>query len=334
MKSFQRFKARTNILGTTMSERALRQGIINYEMYLKKAGNQIKIQITDVGEPYVTEKTKIVACTMRDVKFNDEKNFDQKVITIPADTNAGVGSYVMWDGRNYLIIYEQHKEIPTHKTYVIRYCNSYFHCYNEQGNVIEIPMSSHNLTLYSNGLRNGKFLDYENSKRKVLISNNYLTRSNIEVGQRVFFSKYNTFKITSIDDFSTEGLLEMMFEQTLNSAEDDSVTQITSQQKKMEEKLNPVKKPEEPKTENSIMGNSTLKVGMNGEYELINTNLKDVDWCVDKNILKAISITPNGLKCTVSTTSNGLLVGKTFVLQAISQGSIIAKKEIQIASLF
>lgn len=331
MKSFDRYRNRINILGTTMSERALNEGKLNYEYYLNNAGNQLRLPITDVGEPYITEKTKIIACTMRDVKFNDQKNFDQKVITVPADTNMGVGSYVMWDARTYLVIYEQHKEIPTHKTYVIRLCNSYFHCYDKQGNVIRIPMSSHDLTLYSNGLRDGKFLDYENSKRKVLISNNPLTSANIKVGQRVFFSKFNTFRITSIDDYSMEGLFAMMFEQTLNEPEDNDLDEITINQEK--EYQNSQEKPAIAPKENNVITGSNIKVGMTEKYELVNTIYKEIAWSI--NVPKKVAIlAQEGSGCSITANSSGALIGTLIKLEAKYEDKVIASKEIEIESLF
>ena len=336
MSSFKRYQSRMKVLGTTESERALTEGVINYNYYLKNAGNRLELPMTKVGEFYITDKTQIVPCTMRDVKFNDQKNFDQKVITVSADSNVDVGSYVMWDARTYLVIYEQHKEIPTHKTYVIRFCNSSFHCFDNDGEVVEIPMSSHDLTLYSNGLRNGKYLDYENDKRKVLIPNNELTNKNIKVGQRVFFSKFNTFKITSIDDFSMTGLFAMMFEQTLNTPEDDALDQITQQQKNEQQAIINARPPEfnplAPIESNVITGDN-IKVGMSGVFELTNTDLTEVNWSTNIRT-KQITLEQKGLTCTVLTETNGKLVGKTFNVIASSKGETIATKEVTIESLF
>ncbi len=334
MKSFQSYQRRINVLGNNMRERAENEGKRNYELYLEEVGTRQNLQITDVNEPFITSKTKTVPCTIISLGYNDEKNFDQKKLTVPYDTNVGVGSYVLWGNITYLVIFEQHIPIPSHKSFVIRPCNSSYHCFDSEGKEVEVPMSAHNLTLYSDGLRKGKFLDYENGKRKVLIPNNTLTSSNLKVGQLIFFSKFNTFKITSIDDYSMVGLFVLVMEQTLKNPADNVTTQITQQQQEEEDNKN--KKDESVSSETSeisITGAENIKIGFAQKYKLINYNDSISEW---KIVGTARGIAVQALdeyNCQVTIPSKGSLIGMSITLQAICNGKVIAQKNVEIEGL-
>lgn len=95
MSFLDSYRNRMNVLGLTKKDRFTNLGRRNYNIYLENAPTTNIAQITDVGEPYVSEKTKKVKCTIKQLVYNDEKNLDQKILTTPCDTNVGVGCYVL-----------------------------------------------------------------------------------------------------------------------------------------------------------------------------------------------------------------------------------------------
>lgn len=336
MSVLHSFKNRVNRLGTTANERATNQGIIDYNRYLRQAGTSTKVQITDVNEPCVTEKTKWVKCTIRDIAFNDQKAYDQKSLTVPLGTNISVGCYVKYQDVDMLIIYEEKQSIESHRTFILKRCNKTYKAIDDNGNIIQIPMVVTNLTLYSHGLKFGAYLTYENGKRNIIMGKNYIT-DKIDIGQRIFLTHKSTFVISHIDDFTTEGLYSYILLQTEKFSDDNIEKQITENQVEEQKKIEKAEKDKEkvlPKE--AIQGDNEIVIGDTAEYKC---DLKEeINWKIEydnEDKEGFAELVPTGKNsCVVSIEGTGLFIGQTITLKAISEDKVIATKDIEVVGLF
>lgn len=324
---FSNFKTRTNLRGTDMHTIATNEGRQDYQYHLKTSGTyQPNVKITKVGEPLLTSSTQIVPCTIRSVKNNDEKNFDQKYLTVPYNANVSVGSYLLWRNITYLLIFEELVPVDTHRSFVIRKCNSVLHGFDKNNNIIQIPMSTHNATS-SDGMEEGKLIDYKKDKVKILLPNIDLVKSNIKIGNNIFLSEYTTFKVTEIDDYSLQGLLTVECEQTLLSPNDNTIQQITNQQQQEYET-----KEKASTTSSGIIGNNIIKIGNSSTYSL--TSNTDVSWKITGKTLGVSIITTSKNSCEITVEAKGRIVGNTITLQALdNKGNLLDKMDITLGSI-
>lgn len=327
---FSNFKTRINLRGTNMHSIATTDGRQAYQYYLKTSGTyQPNVKITKVGEPLITSSTQTVPCTIRTVKNNDEKNYDQKYLTVPYNTDVSVGSYLLWRNITYLLIFEEIVPINTHRSFVIRKCNTVLHGFDKNNNIVEIPMSTHIVTASDStgGIDAGKFIDYKKDKVKILLPNIDLVKFNIKIGNNIFLSEYTTFKVTEIDDYSLQGLLTVECEQTLLSPNDNIVKQITNQQ---EQEYKPK---ENSITSNSgIIGSNTIKIGNSSTYTL--TSNTDVIWNIVGNTLGVSIITISKNSCKIFVKAKGRIVGNTITLQALdNKGNLLNEMDITLESI-
>lgn len=207
----------------------------------------------------------------------------------------------------------------------MRKCNTTYHGFDENNNMVEIPMSTHNTTS-SDGLEAEKLIDYKKDKMKALLPNNTLVKSNVKIGDNIFLGEYTTFKIIEIDDYSLEGLLTVELEQTLLSPDDNVSEQITSQQEQG------IKPQTANISTNGIIGSDTIKIGNSSDYSLQSS--VDVTWKITGQTLGAsiTSITKNS--CQVSVEAKGRIVGNVITLKALdSKGNLLDKLDITITSI-
>ena len=68
-----------------------------FEKTLQKIPTAIDIQVTDVGEVTITEKTKTVTAIINNITDNDQTSLDEKEIYLPVGTNVDIGCYCFFD---------------------------------------------------------------------------------------------------------------------------------------------------------------------------------------------------------------------------------------------
>lgn len=161
-----------------------------------------------------------------DVAINDKTHLDEKFILCRNECELDVGSYIYWNDSWYLIGYEEVKPTMTHKKYVATTCNNYINI-EYKGEVYRIPMTTTNLTLYSKGLHDYKYMTVGDAKRNVYVGSNPITLS-MQPGFRIILGYNDVFKITHVNDFEFTrkrdkgvGLLKFLMLETTFLAEDN-----------------------------------------------------------------------------------------------------------------
>lgn len=204
-----------------------------------------------------TERMAII-----DVANNDKTNLDEKYLLCRNSCDIDVGCYIYWNDSFYLLIFEEVKPTMTHKKFTIRRCNRIVNI-KYKGDVYNIPLSVLNLTLYSKGIHDYKYISTGDAKRNIFVGSNIVTNS-MQVGYRIMASKGNAFKITHVNDFEYTrrsddgtGLIKWLVLQTTLLPEDDKDESIA---------YNPIS--EGKVNNNSIDGNNSICIGQSNAYSI------------------------------------------------------------------
>ena len=205
MQSLNRYKRRVQRSGETIKEKAVNEGIRNFRKTLMENPTAYEVQATIPDEVSVTRDTRFIMALITDVALNDQSALDDKYIHVDIEEDIDVGCYVKWKDINWILVYEEVNGFATHKKFVMKRCNQIFR-YKQNDVIYDIPVSVTNLTLYSDGLADGKFLSRADAKRNIKMGSNPVTRS-MDLGTRIMLTNKTVFRFTHIDNFSKEGLI-------------------------------------------------------------------------------------------------------------------------------
>ena len=326
MSSLSRFKRRVQRSGANSKEIAINEGIRNFRKALGESPTSFEVQATVPDEVCVTNATRYIMAMINNVTLNDQRALDDKYIHVDIEEEIDVGCYVKWQGVNWLLVYQEVNGFPTHKTFVMKRCNQIFR-YKQNDIVYDIPVSVTNLTLYSDGLADGKFLSKADAKRNIKIGSNPVTRS-MDLGTRIMLTNKTVFRFTHIDNFSQEGLLACIGLQTAIIPLDDTVNNIAYNSTIVEDNSN-VNDEEDINPSPEIEGEDYIYLGTEETYY---TNIPNALWIVEDDSCKITSF-DDGV-CTISVSDNSKFIGHTFTLSIESEGSCIATKDITIKGYF
>lgn len=215
------------VLGKTKSRRdkQVEQVKKDFIRFLKDSPTSQEIQYTKVDElPDIKYNSKTTA-EITDIANNDKTALDEKFISVTLDTNIDVGSYVWWRNSWWLLIYEEVKSIEYKKKFTMRRCN-YIIKSKVDDVIYNIPLSISNLTMYSSGLDEMKYMTQLNSKRNVFVGSNPITRQ-FGIGHRMMLTQEFVYKINHINDFEytrrsdgKPGLIKWLVAQVVRLPED------------------------------------------------------------------------------------------------------------------
>lgn len=200
-----------------------------FRKYLETSVTAKELQVTDIDEVCITNKTKTALIAINDVANNDDTSLDEKEIFTELDLNVGVGCYVRFDNCDWLITFQEHQPVGAKKHFIMRKCNNYFSVKYE-GEIYKIPISVENLTMYSDGVADGLFMSHMDSKKQIWYGSNPITRS-LGEGFRVLLTHRTAFRITHINDFEYNGLIKSLVLQTAIINGDDSSTLLANNEK-------------------------------------------------------------------------------------------------------
>ena len=333
MSSLSRFKRRTQRSGSNSKEIAINEGIRNFRKTLKENPTSFEIQATIPDEVCVTNATRYIMAIINDATLNDQRALDDKYIHVDIEEDIDVGCYVKWQGINWLLVYQEVNGFPTHKTFVMKRCNQIFR-YKQDDIIYDIPVSVTNLTLYSDGLADGKFLSKADAKRNIKFGSSPITRS-MDLGTRIMLTNKTVFRFTHIDNFSQEGLLACIGLQTAIIPLDDTENNIAYNPTVVDGDIN-------NNINNDVdddVDDENLSPVIEGEdyiylgaEEIYYTNVPNALWITEDDNCKVTSF-DDGV-CRVSVTDNSKFIGHTFTLYIEKEGSYIAMKDITIKGYF
>ncbi len=284
-----------------------------FKSYLDNTPTSQKVQITDVDEPFISKKTKKVLAAITDVTNNDKSVLDEKNLFVERNVNMDVGCYVKFDNQTWLIIFEEHQPLGVKKQYIMKKCNNYI-TLKYRGNLVQIPVSIENLTMYSDGIADDVYMSYMDSKKQIGYGNNYITRT-IGEGFRILLTHETAYKVTHINDFEYKGLIKSLVLQTQILVGDETDIFLANNIGYFNN-LSPEKRVEEPKDiKGEILGENKLLLGEESEFIFETKNKEhEFEWILEEDYIFNI-IENNGNKVTVVATTNPKYIGKKAVLK-------------------
>lgn len=282
----------------------------DFERYLSTTPSAMLCQITEKDEITITEKTRKILVSITDVTKNDKRVLDEKNLYCKYEEDIYVGSYVLFGGIYWLIIFEEKQAIPAKKHFIMRKCNN-FMTLKYEGEFYKIPISIENLTMYSDGIAERLPMSVMDSKKQIWYGANPATNS-IREHFRVLLTHNTAFKITHINDFEVVGLIKSLVLQTV-VIDGDDVENHYANNEEYYNKYYSIKNTEknEPIL-NEILGEKDFVLGETKEYkfESEETNLI---WSLDStNSFELLNNLGNTVK--VKATSNFKKSGSKAVL--------------------
>ena len=322
MKSFASYKRRVKRSGEGYKKRAINEGIRNFSKTLGENPTAHEVQATVPDEVCITSDTRYLTALITDVALNDQRALDDKYIHVDVEENIDVGCYVKWQGINWLLVYQEVNGFQTHKTFVMKRCNQIFR-FKQNGIIYDIPVSVTNLTLYSDGLADGKFLSRADAKRNIKYGSSPVTRS-IDLGNRIMLTNKTVFRFTHIDNFSQEGLIASIGLQTAIVPLDDLENNIAYNPDMIEGD----KTQEDIPISSEIEGEDYIYLGSDEMYFM---DVPDVEWTLSDDICSIKSVN-NGV-CTISATKDSKYIGYAVTLYA-KYNDVTVMKDIIIKGYF
>lgn len=180
-------------------EKLIYQAKRQFEKSLQIDPSSLLLKVTNIDEVNISEDTREIKVIVNDYALNDQRAFDEKILLTRIEDKINVGCYVEFDGFIWLVNFEEHISVPSHKKFIMKKCNQILKY--KYGEVIyDIPVVVKNLVQYSDGMQDIVFTSMPDSKRSIIYGVNYVTK-NIVLGDRLMLNKSGVYRVTHIDDF-------------------------------------------------------------------------------------------------------------------------------------
>ena len=224
---FEKYRKRNLKDFNTIEEKERNDMINDFEFYLtKEARSAYEIQYTRPDELINKETNLHERMVIKDIADNDKSAFDEKYLVCRLGCPVDVGSYIYWNKSYYILEFEEVITTMTHKKYTLRRCNEWFNI-GYKGEIYRTPVNITNLTMYSKGIHDYKYISNLDAKRTVLVGSNPIT-SSLNVGARLMGKDRQAYKITHKNDFeytrretTGDGLIKWLLLETTQLVEDD-----------------------------------------------------------------------------------------------------------------
>lgn len=225
---FEKYRKRNLKNFNTIEEKERNDMINDFEFYLtKEARSAYEIQYTRPDELINKETNLHERMVIKDIADNDKSAFDEKYLVCRLECPVDVGSYIYWNKSYYILEFEEVISTMTHKKYTLKRCNEWFNI-GYKGEIYKIPVNITNLTMYSKGIHDYKYISNLDAKRTVLVGANPIT-SSLRVGARLMGKDRQAYKITHKNDFEYtrrevpgDGLIKWLLLETTQLVEDDN----------------------------------------------------------------------------------------------------------------
>lgn len=324
MSYIDNFKQRA-LLGTeNFKEKQRLELQRNFIKYLHGGATTcVTVPISGINEFPVLENLNSYLVSINDITDNDKRALDEKEILTEPNLDVDVGSYTFYDNCWWILIFKEHKTSGAYMKFIMRRCNQIVnHRLNDQ--IYQLPVSIENLTMYSDGMADVKYVSYADSKRQVWYGSNPVTRT-MSIGTRMMLSHYSTFRITHINDFEyngrftgADGLIKALVLETERVKGDDienkvAFNKVSNYEVKAESSLS-------LDAEISIKGNKFIYLGSKNTYRL---HYPDVVWTLDNEYEYVSIINQDEEVCTLQAAALSKYVGETAMLIAKDQNGDI-----------
>lgn len=224
---FEKYRKRNLKDFNTIEEKERNDMINDFEFYLtKEARSAYEVQYTRPDELINKETNLHERMVIKDIADNDKSAFDEKYLVCRLGCPVDVGSYIYWNKSYYILEFEEVITTMTHKKYTLRRCNEWFNI-GYKGEIYRTPVNITNLTMYSKGIHDYKYISNLDAKRTVLVGSNPIT-SSLNVGARLMGKDKQAYKITHKNDFEYtrretpgDGLIKWLLLETTQLVEDD-----------------------------------------------------------------------------------------------------------------
>lgn len=224
---FEKYRKRNLKDFNTIEEKERNDMINDFEFYLtKEARSAYEIQYTRPDELINKETNLHERMVIKDIADNDKTAFDEKYLVCRLECPVDVGSYIYWNKSYYILEFEEVISTMTHKKYTLKRCNEWFNI-GYKGEIYRIPVNITNLTMYSKGIHDYKYISNLDAKRTVLVGANPIT-SSLNIGARLMGKDRQAYKITHKNDFEYtrretpgDGLIKWLLLETTQLVEDD-----------------------------------------------------------------------------------------------------------------
>lgn len=224
---FEKYRKRNLKNFNTIEEKERDDMINDFEFYLtKEARSAYEIQYTRPDELINKETNLHERMVIKDIADNDKSAFDEKYLVCRLGCPVDVGSYIYWNKSYYILEFEEVITTMTHKKYTLKRCNEWFNI-GYKGEIYRTPVNITNLTMYSKGIHDYKYISNLDAKRTVLVGSNPIT-SSLNVGARLMGKDKQAYKITHKNDFEYtrrevpgDGLIKWLLLETTQLVEDD-----------------------------------------------------------------------------------------------------------------
>lgn len=324
---FEKYRKRNLKNFNTIEEKERNDMINDFEFYLtKEARSAYEIQYTRPDELINKETNSYERMIIKDVADNDKTAFDEKYLVCRLECPVDVGSYIYWNKSYYILEFEEVISTMTHKKYTLRQCNEWFNI-GYKGEIYRIPVNITNLTMYSKGIHDYKYISNLDAKRTVLVGANPIT-SSLRVGARLMGKDRQAYKITHKNDFEYtrrevpgDGLIKWLLLETTQLVEDDDDNLVA---------YNPFWDSSDKTGE--IEGNDKIHIGEDLTYKIQYDEEVNFELDFDYGFCKITNA--NDKECTISVDLDFDIIGEVITLIAKNKnGETIDIKNITIRGL-
>lgn len=324
---FEKYRKRNLKDFNTIEEKERNDMINDFEFYLtKEARSAYEIQYTRPDELINKETNLHERMVIKDVADNDKSAFDEKYLVCRLGCPVDVGSYIYWNKSYYILEFEEVITTMTHKKYTLRRCNEWFNI-GYKGEIYRIPVNITNLTMYSKGIHDYKYISNLDAKRTVLVGSNPIT-SSLKVGARLMGKDRQAYKITHKNDFEYtrretpgDGLIKWLLLETTQLVEDDDDNLVA---------YNPFY--DSSIKSGKIEGNDKIHIGEDLIYKIQYDEEVNFELDFDYGFCKITNA--NNKECTISVDLDFDIIGEVITLIAKNKnGETIDIKNITIRGL-
>ena len=324
---FEKYRKRNLKDFNTIEEKERNDMINDFEFYLtKEARSAYEIQYTRPDELINKETNLHERMVIKDIADNDKSAFDDKYLVCRLGCPVDVGSYIYWNKSYYILEFEEVITTMTHKKYTLKRCNEWFNI-GYKGEIYRTPVNITNLTMYSKGIHDYKYISNLDAKRTVLVGSNPIT-SSLRVGARLMGKDRQAYKITHKNDFEYtrretpgDGLIKWLLLETTQLVEDDDDNLVA---------YNPFYDSSVKSRE--IEGNDKIHIGEDLIYKIQYDEEVNFELDFDYGFCKITNA--NNKECTISVDLDFDMIGEVITLIAKNKnGETIDIKNITIRGL-
>lgn len=324
---FEKYRKRNLKDFNTIEEKERNDMINDFEFYLtKEARSAYEIQYTRPDELINKETNLHERMVIKDIADNDKSSFDEKYLVCRLGCPVDVGSYIYWNKSYYILEFEEVITTMTHKKYTLRRCNEWFNI-GYKGEIYRTPVNITNLTMYSKGIHDYKYISNLDAKRTVLVGSNPIT-SSLNIGARLMGKDKQAYKITHKNDFEYtrrevpgDGLIKWLLLETTQLVEDDNDNLVA---------YNPFY--DSSVKSGKIEGDDKIHIGEDLIYKIQYDEEVNFELDFDYGFCKITNV--NDKECTISIDLDFDIIGEVITLIAKNKnGETIDIKNITIRGL-